>query len=400
MSDAWRRFKEDLASKTRELLDRWRALPKGKQWQIAGGLSAAAALSLTAAVWSVLARSGAAHAEDVHTDVVLYTSVDSNLVAPIVAAFKDQMGITVNVVGDTEATKTTGLVARLLAERGRPKADVWWSSEPLGSVTLAQSGLLEPFVSKAEMDFKDGWPKYLRAKDKTWYGFAQRARVIAFNTNRLVKMNVPTKLRELTNEKWRGKVGMARPQFGTTRTHIATLVAMDGEAAVREWVAAMLDNGLKLYDGNSAVVTALSNGEIELGLTDSDDVFAAQREHMPVDMVFESLDKANPAAPLNVGAVVAKGLPSVGPLVIPNTVGKIKGCPHPNEAGKLADFLLSATTESMLAESDSHNIPIRSEIAKKFDQKPIPDPAQVDAGEVALALPQADRLIKDLFPLQ
>jgi iron(III) transport system substrate-binding protein len=395
MSERWRRFKDDLGDKWRTRIAWWRALPKAQQWQIAGGLCTLAAIAMTAAVWYVWGRAGPAHNEDLNTDVVLYTSVDSNLVQPIVEQFQSQTGIRVKVVGDTEATKTAGLVARLQSERAKPRADVWWSSEPMGSVTLAQAGLLEPFVSKSESELKDGWPSYLRAKDKTWYGFAQRARVIAYNTNRVSKVNVPTTLRDLTKDKWRGKVGMARPQFGSTRTHIAALVALHGQTATREWLEAMLDNGLKVYDGNSAVAAALAHGEIELGLTDSDDVFASKRENQPVDLMYETVDK--PPAP---GASPPKGLPSIGPFVLPNTVGKIRGCPHPNEAGKLADYLLSAQVESMLAESDSHNIPIRPELAKKFDVQTVPNPAQVDAMLVAGALPQADKLIAELFPLE
>jgi iron(III) transport system substrate-binding protein len=395
MSERWRRFKEDVGYRWRALLAWWRALPRTQQWQIAVGLCLLAAVSMTAAAWYVIRRNTAAHPEETNAGVVLYTSVDANIAQPVVDAFQRQTGIQVRMVGDTEATKTTGLVARLLSERARPRADVWWSSEPLGTVTLSQAGLLEPFVSKAETEFKDGWPAHLRAKDKTWYGFAQRARVIAYNTNRVSKINVPTTLRDLSKDKWRGKVGMARPQFGTTRTQVAALVALHGLSATREWLQAMLDNGVRLYDGNSAVAAALANGEIELGLTDTDDVWAARREHAPVDLVYESVDK-----PVPPGGSSPKGLPSIGPLVVPNTVGKIRGCPHPNEAGKLADFLLSATVESMMAESDSHNIPIRPELAKKFDVPTVANPAQVDAALVAGALPQADKLIAELFPLE
>jgi iron(III) transport system substrate-binding protein len=395
MSERWRRFKEDLGYKWRGLIAWWRALPKVRQWQIAMGLCTAATLSMALALWYMSHHFGAAHGDEPSSDVVLYTSVDMMVYQPIVAEFENQYRIKVKVVPDTEATKTTGLVARLLSERAKPRADVWWSSEPMGSVTLAQAGILEPFVSKAEMDFKEGWPAYLRAKDKTWYGLAQRARVIAYNTNRVSKVNMPSTLRDLTKDKWRGKVGMARPQFGTTRTHIAALVATHGIAATREWLQAMLDNGLRLYDGNSAVVMAVANGEVEIGLTDTDDVWAAQREHQPVELVYESVDK--PVAP---GGFPIKGLPSIGPLVVPNTVGKVRGCPHPNEAGKLADFLLGSQVESMLAESDSRNIPIRPELAKKFDRQTVPNPAQVDAKLVAQALPQADKLIAELFPLE
>src|SRR3954464_8186662 len=97
MSERWRRFKEDTGYRWRELLAKWRALPKSKQWQIAGGLCAAAALSMSLAVFYVTRRGAAAHPEETNAGVVLYTSVDSNLVKPITDAFEEQMRIHVLV---------------------------------------------------------------------------------------------------------------------------------------------------------------------------------------------------------------------------------------------------------------------------------------------------------------
>ena len=54
----------------------------------------------------------------------------------IVVAFVDETGIEVRLVGDNEAVKTTGLMQRIIAERGRPGADVWWSSEPFATIRL------------------------------------------------------------------------------------------------------------------------------------------------------------------------------------------------------------------------------------------------------------------------
>ena len=394
MSDWFFNLKREMGHKSRDLLDRWRALPKERQWQIAGGLLGVSTLCLAIALYVVFARSSGTNAIEDNTEVVLYSSVDTHVLEPVIQAFSAQTGIKVRVQGDTEATKTTGLVQRLLAERPKPKADVWWSSEPLGTVTLAKEGILDPFVSREEASIKGGWPAHLRPKDKTWYGFAQRARVIAYNTNNYTKATAPARLRDLSKDTYRNRVGMARPQFGTTRTHIAALISLHGEPVVRQWLESLINNGLKLYDGNSSVVHALSIGDIDIGLTDTDDVWAGKRENWPVEVMYEVPDRATrPPARVT-------GLPSVGPLVIPNTVAKIRGNRHPNEATKLVDFLLSAEVESMLASSDSKNIPIRADLAKKFELTAIPNPAEVDANDVAASLPAADRLINELFPLQ
>ncbi len=386
-------FKRNMKRRWEDLMDWWHRQPKDRQWKIAAGLLTVSTFCLALAVYGFFFHRGATNTSIEVNPVTLYTSADSALVTTVVQRFQDETGIEVKVVADTEATKTTGLVARLISEKVKPRADVWWSSEPMGSVTLAEAGILDPFVSRSESELKDGWPSYLRAKDKTWYGFAQRARVIAYNSNRLNKVTAPTRLRDLTGSRWNNKVGMARPQFGSTRTHIAVLVSVCGEEATRTWLQAMRDNGLKMYDSNSAVVQALATGEIDVGLTDTDDVWAAQRENSPVAMVYETADP--PARP---GVKIA-GLPAIGPVVFPNTVARIRGGPHPNEARKLADFLLSAQVEEILANSDSRNIPIRPELAKKFEMLTVPNPAQVDAAAVAQALPASDRLISDVFPL-
>ena len=50
-------------------------------------------------------------------------------------------------VQNTEAAKTTGLVSRLMAERERPQADVFWSSEIARTLWLQEQGVLTSYVS-------------------------------------------------------------------------------------------------------------------------------------------------------------------------------------------------------------------------------------------------------------
>jgi iron(III) transport system substrate-binding protein len=54
--------------------------------------------------------------------VVVYVSADDVVARPILDAFEKDTGIKVEMRGDTEATKTTGLVQRLRAEKERPRA--------------------------------------------------------------------------------------------------------------------------------------------------------------------------------------------------------------------------------------------------------------------------------------
>ncbi|GJM18706.1 MAG: iron transporter [Phycisphaeraceae bacterium] len=278
--------------------------------------------------------------------VVLYSSVDDYVLREVVRDFERETGIEVLLVGDTEATKTTGLVTRLLAEKDAPKADVWWSSEPFGTIRLAKEGVLDAYASAdAEAAFEDGWPAWLRGEGGTWYGFALRARVIAYSTKRVE--DPPNRLRDLTDPRWKGRVGIARPQFGTTRGHMGALTSLWGLDNFESWLEDLKANGVRLYDGNATVVRKIAEGEIDIGLTDTDDVWAGQRNGWDVELTYEDTEKI---------AMYGKG--SFGPLIIPNTAAIVRGAPNRDEAEELMNYLLMGPAERALRSSDSHNWPV------------------------------------------
>ncbi len=325
------------------------------------------------------------------TKVTLYTTADEPLVQAVVALFESKTGVKVNVVTDTEATRGS-LQQRVSSEKPRPRADVWWSSEVVGTVQLAKEGVLAAYASPSEATVPGGWPQNLRPKDMRWYGFAERARVIAFRTSSIQKAQAPTKLRDLTRPQYKNKVGMANPRFGTTRSHLAFIVATSGEVEARAWLKAMVDNGVQIFPSNSAVVQAVSRGDVIIGLTDTDDVWAGKKQDWPVDLVYETPDKPKDKF---------TGLKSLGPLVLPNTVGRIVGSPNPTAGARLTDFLLSAEVEELLAQSDSHNVPIRADLAKKYPLYAVPassPPAAVDYVDVARNEAIAQKIADDVLP--
>ncbi|MHC4349299.1 MAG: type 2 periplasmic-binding domain-containing protein, partial [Planctomycetota bacterium] len=99
--------------------------------------------------------------------VVLYVSADDHIARQVVHAFERETGIRVDTVGDTEQTKTTGLVNRLRAERNNPQADVFWSSEVFHTVNLAEEGVLDEY----EPSTGGEWPAGFRDPQHRWYGF-------------------------------------------------------------------------------------------------------------------------------------------------------------------------------------------------------------------------------------
>lgn len=316
--------------------------------------------------------------------VTLYTSADDDVIRTVVDAFKKDTGLDVLVVTDTEATKTFGLVQRLIDERTNPRADVWWSSEPLGTIRLARERIIEPY--NLSLTVAEGRPPEAVYGGGTWYALAQRARVIAYSTKRVAADQIPRTLRDLTDLKWKGRVGMARPQFGTTKAQIAALVAFAGPERTKAWLEGLKANDVRLYDGNSSVVRAIAHGEIDIGLTDTDDVWSAQRNNWDVALVYETPDTAPASGAVSAPAALGdKSLPSFGPLLLPNTVAKVRNAPTPKNAARLIEFLLSPRVEQMLAESGSHNIPVRTDLSKKCPDYAVPNPWTPDLEQVGAA---------------
>ncbi len=303
-------------------------------------------------------REGSSNSGD--KSVVLYCSVDQEVAEPIVAEFEKQTGIRVLARYDTEAGKTVGLVQRIRAEAKAPAADVFWSSEVFHTIRLAREGLLEPWESEK---FKD-WPELFKAADCMWYGLALRGRVIAYNTQRVTSEEAPKSLEELLDGKWKGRIVMAAPEFGTTGGDVASWFAHYGTQRATEILKSLAANEVKLVSGNSTAVRMVATGQADVCMTDTDDVYAGQRNEWPV--ACHPLDQNG-----------------AGSLAIPNTVAVLKGAPHPKEASVLMEFVLGGPVEKMLAESDSHNGPVRPDLAEEYSQYAIDPALKVDYGEVA-----------------
>lgn len=229
--------------------------------------------------------------------VVIYTSQDEVYAEPILKEFEKETGLQVQPVYDSEAVKTVGLVNRLLTESANPQCDVFWSNEEFRTRHLAAHNVFRE---------TNGW---------TQLGY--RSRRLIINTNFLTVATAPKRFSEATNEIWRGKVALAYPLSGTTSSHFHALRQHWGDADWAKWCHALVANKPFVVDGNSVAVKLVERGEAWVGFTDSDDIAAAQREGFPVQAI-PTTDET---------------------MFIPNTVGVIRNCPHPEAAERLYEYL-------------------------------------------------------------
>jgi len=261
-------------------------------------------------------------------EVIVYTSVDQIFSEPVLKGFEKETGISVKAVYDTEETKSTGVLNRLIAEKDNPQCDVFWSGDPVRTIVLKNKGITAPYHSVVASDidpvFKD--PEY------HWTGFSARARVLIYNKDLLKKGDIPQSIFDLTNQKYKGKVAIANPLFGTTTFHISALFFAIGDEKAKQFLEELKKNDVVIATSNGDVKKRVVKGELACGLTDTDDAFEAIKEGANVGMIF--LDQQG-----------------IGSLIMPNTVNLIKNAKHSENGKKLMDYLLSKKTEAKLARS-------------------------------------------------
>jgi iron(III) transport system substrate-binding protein len=268
--------------------------------------------------------------------VVVYTSVDDVFARPVCEQFQKQTGIEVKLVPDTEETKSTGLLNRLIAEKDRPVADVFWSGDPVRAAVLKAKGISAPFKPANPADTTG------RFSDPAghWSALSARARVIIYNTNLVAAGQEPKSLSDFLDAKWKGKACLANPLFGTTSMHAAALFETMGDAKAKEFFEGLRANAVKMLSSNGEVKRRVAAGEFAFGLTDTDDASVSIKERKPVGMIYPDAD-------------------GQGTLIVPNVAVLVANGPNPENGRKFVDYLLSAAAEQALAESEAAQMPLR-----------------------------------------
>ncbi len=306
-------------------------------------------------------------------EVVVYTSVDQVFTEPILKDFEQKTGIKVKPVFDTEETKSTGVLNRLIAEKENPKCDIFWSGDPIRNLVLKNKGITAQYLPQSASEINN----LFKDNEGQWIGFSSRVRVIIYNSHLVKAEEAPHSIYDLVNPKWKGKCAIANPLFGTTSFHIAALFAELGDEKANEFLKGIKNNKVIIATSNGDVKKRVTDGDVLFGLVDTDDAISAIREGAPIGMIFPDQDL-------------------IGTLIVPNTLSLIKNSPNQENAKKLFDYLLSAEVEQKLAELAAQ-IPM---IKNNYQFKELPNVKSIsDIKSMTVDYEKAAKKLEDIQPL-
>lgn len=254
-------------------------------------------------------------------ELVVYCGRDEKLVGELIKKFEAETGTKVQVrYGDTAE-----LVAAVLEEQKNSPADVFFAQDPgaLGALQQANRTTKLPDAVLAKVDDR------FHSPTGQWVGITGRARTVDYNTNLVKAEELPQSIFDLTDPKWKGKIGWA-PTNGSFQAFVTALRVTEGEEKAKQWLEGMKVNEPKVYPKNVPIVEALSRGEIALGLVNH--------------YYLERFKVENPNAP-----VAHHFTGDVGSMVNVAGVAILDSAKHPDLAQKFVAFLLDNEAQNYFA---------------------------------------------------
>lgn len=176
--------------------------------------------------------------------------------------FEKETGIKVNVVEG----KAPELLERLKREGKDTQADVFASADIANLYQAVEGDLTQPVESET---VNKNIPENLRGKDNEWVGLTTRARIIAYDKEKVKPEELST-YEDLTNDKWKGEILTRSSDSSYNQSLLASFIELNGEEKAKEWAKGIVDNMARQPEGNDRdQVKAVAAGEGKLAIVNT-----------------------------------------------------------------------------------------------------------------------------------
>jgi iron(III) transport system substrate-binding protein len=249
--------------------------------------------------------------------VSIYTSAQATDFNQLVAAFEKKYGIKAVIWrGSSE-----NIVSRTVQENraNRFTVDVVETNGP-ELESLHRENVLQLVKSPYQADLIA--PAILPHGE--WTGSRLNVFVQAYNTKLVKKQDLPKTWEDLTNPKWKGKLGIEQEDSDWLAGVFSDIGDARGRKVFKDIVAA---NGMSARKGHTLLTQLIVSGEVPLALT----VYNYKAEQLKVQ-----------GAPIDwfaIGNAIAR----------PNGIGVARRAPHPHAAVLFYDFELSPEGQQIIA---------------------------------------------------
>jgi len=191
-------------------------------------------------------------------EVNIYSSRQPDLIDPILAAFTEETGISVNVVFLKQ-----GMLERLRAEGRRSPADIILTTDIANLNAAAKAGVTQRVNSSLINNTIA--PQY-RDPDGQWFGLTSRARIFYASIDRVADGEI-TSYEQLADDNWRGRICTRSGTHDYNIALVAAFLSHYSETQTINWLTAVKANLARSPQGNDrAQVKAIWAGECDIAI--------------------------------------------------------------------------------------------------------------------------------------
>ena len=255
--------------------------------------------------------------------VMLYTSLDTQIVDAIIAAFKQKHGIDVQYFRGGSSDVTSKVLAE--ADAGRSQADMVDASDLAALLVMKERKLLKPFKSAAAEQIDAS----LRDSEGSWVTDRLTQAVIHYNTNEFGR-NPPKTWRDLGGAGMNGRLTYFSSANGDGAPRLYTLAKHLGWDVVK----AMAATKPLRVQSPQMIAQVIERGERGVGFLQNDNIaLRSKQQGKPTDYIFPA-----EGVPTELGAC-----------------GLMAGSARPHAAALFFEWWMSAEGQAILAKGGKYS---------------------------------------------
>jgi iron(III) transport system substrate-binding protein len=209
--------------------------------------------------------------------VMLYTSLDTQIVEAVIGAFKQKYGISVEYFRGGSADVTSKVLAE--ADAGRPQVDVVDASDVAALLVMKDRKLLRPFKSASLASIAPN----LRDPDAMWVADRMTQAIIQYNTKEFGGDKAPRTWKDLTAPRMKGRLVFSSSANGDGAPRLYTLAKAFGWDLLKGFAA----NQPLRVQTPQVETQILERGERGVGFANNDNIaLRSKRQGRPTDYLF------------------------------------------------------------------------------------------------------------------
>jgi iron(III) transport system substrate-binding protein len=303
--------------------------------------------------------------------LTVYSAQHESLVRTMLEDFTAETGIELEFrdANDSE------LANQIIEEGEASPADVFLTENSPAISAVDEAGLLAPVDDSALGQVEEQF----RPASGNWVGFAARSTTLIHNPAEIAEDELPASMLDLADPAWEGRVGIAAGG-ADFQAIVSAVLEMEGEEATREWLTG-LERNAEIYPSNTAIMKAVDEGEVPVGITYHYYWFRDQAQNGLIgdDAALHYFRNQDPGAFLSVSGA-----------------GVLASSDQPEQAQQLVEYLTGRAAQERLAGSSALEYAVGTGVASAEALPPLAGLQAPDVDPGALHAPRVTELMQEV----